>query len=135
MKEESAERSVTEQHRRLDSMFEELLAAMREGDEAGAVRDAFERLREALEAHIDHEDRLYYPALGTLRPKHRAVLDRLIAAHTGFRAHLGEMAARLDARDLAAAERALGAFAGVFAVHEAMEEQLLQDIDAELSEI
>jgi len=63
MKEESAERSIAEQHRRLDSMFEELLAAMREGDEAGVVGDAFARLREALEAHVDHEDRLYYPAL------------------------------------------------------------------------
>jgi len=58
----------------------------------------------------------------------------LIAAHSGFRARLDEIDARLDARDLAAAERALGAFAGVFAAHEAVEEQLLQEIDAELLE-
>ncbi len=134
MTEESAERSVAEQHRRLDSMFEELLAAMREGDEAGVVGDAFARLREALEAHVDHEDRLYYPALGTLRPKHRAVLDGLIAAHARFRVHLDEIAVRLGARDIEAAEHALGAFAGVFAAHEAVEEQLLEEIDAEILE-
>jgi hemerythrin len=132
MKEESTGRSVTEQHRRLDSMFEELLATMREGEEADAVEDAFGRLREALEAHVDHEDRLYYPALSALRPKHRAVLDGLIASHKGFRARLDEISGWLVARDLAAAERAIGAFAGTFAVHEAAEERLLQDIDAEL---
>lgn len=132
MKEESVERSVAEQHRRLDSMFEELLATLREGDDASAARGAFARLREALESHVDQEDRLYYPTLGTLRPKHRAVLDGLIAAHAEMRDRLEEIDARLAARELAEAERALGTFAGAFAVHETVEEQLLRQIDVEI---
>jgi hypothetical protein len=134
MKDRSAEAPVAEQHRRLDSMFEELLATLREGDGAEAVAEAFARLRDALEAHVDHEDHLYYPALATLRPVHGAALDALIASHTGFRALLDAIDARLGARDLAAAERAIGEFAGAFAAHEAAEERLLQQLDAELLE-
>jgi hemerythrin len=129
----SIERSIAEQHRRFDSMFEEILAALREGEPPEAIRDAFAQLREALESHIDQEDRLYYPSLRALRPAHRSVLDGLAVAHDAFRTRIEEIDARLGARDLGDAERALGAFGEAFAAHEAAEEQLLARIDAELA--
>jgi hemerythrin len=126
--------AVAEQHRRLDAMFGEALAALRESAAPDAIRESFERLRGALETHLAQEDRLYYPSLGALRPVHRAVLDGLVAAHDGFRSRLEEIDARLGRQDLGEAERALGAFCNVFAAHEASEEQLLRKIDAEVAE-
>lgn len=130
----SLECSIAEQHHRLDAMFEEILVALREGEAREAIRDAFARLREALESHIDQEDRLYYPSLRALRPAHRTVLDGLAVAHDAFRTRLEEIDARLGARDLGDAERAIGVFGEAFAAHEATEERLLARIDAELSE-
>ncbi|MCX5738952.1 MAG: hemerythrin domain-containing protein [Proteobacteria bacterium] len=129
----SIERSIAEQHRRFDSMFKEILAALREGEPPEAIRDAFAQLREALESHIDQEDRLYYPSLRALRPADRSVLDGLAVAHDAFRTRLGEIDARLGARDLGDAERAIRAFGEAFAAHEATEERLLARIDAELA--
>jgi len=131
---DSIEQAVAEQHRRLDAMFGEALAAMRGSAPPDEVRDAFERLREALEAHLAQEDQLYYPSLGALRPVHRGLLDGLVAAHDGFRSRLDEIDARLERQDLGEAERALGAFSSAFAVHEASEEQLLRKIDTEVTE-
>jgi len=106
--------------------------ALREDDAPEAIRGAFARLREALESHIDQEDRLYYPSLRALRPAHRTVLDSLVVAHDGFRTRLAEIDAGLDTRDRTDAGIDLGAFAEAFAAHEAVEEQLLRRIDAEI---
>jgi hemerythrin len=133
-KNDSIGQAVAEQHRRLDAMFGETLATLRESAAPDVIRLTFERLRDALEAHLTQEDRLYYPSLGVLRPVHRAVLDGLIAAHDGFRSRLEEIEARLGKQDLGEAERALGAFCSAFAAHEASEEQLLRRIDAEVAE-
>ena len=129
----SIERSIAEQHRRLDAMFEEILACLREGESRSAVRDAFARLRDALESHLDQEDRLYYPPLRALRPAHRADLDSLIVAHTGFRTRLDAIGAQLDAPEHADLERTIAAFAEAFGAHEANEERLLARIDAEVT--
>jgi len=129
----SIEHSIAEEHRRLDALFEEILVAMREDEPPEAIRDAFARLREALESHIDQEDRLYYPSLRALRPAHRDVLYSLAAAHDVFRTRLEEIDTRLGARDLGAAERAIGAFGEAFAAHELTEERLLAHIDAEVA--
>jgi hypothetical protein len=128
----SIEHSISEQHRHLDAMFEETLMALREDDAPEAIRAAFARLREAVESHIDQEDRLYYPSLRALRPAHRGVLDGLVVAHDGFRTRLEEIDVELGADDRVNAARDLGAFAEAFAGHEAVEEQLLRRIDAEI---
>lgn len=131
---DSIEHAVAEQHRRLDAMFGEALAAMRESAAPDAIREAFGRLRDALDAHLAQEDRLYYPSLGALRPAHRPVLDALVAAHDGFRSRLEEIEAQMGRQDLGEAERALGAFCSAFAAHEASEEKLLKRIAAEVAE-
>jgi hypothetical protein len=122
------------QHRRLNSHFEGLLEALRAGGAPDALRDDFRRLREALEAHVDQEDRLYYPAVRALRPVHRPVLEELVVAHEIFRSQLGAIEASLAEAAFSAAERALVEFVEGFAAHEAAEEALLRRIDAEILE-
>jgi hypothetical protein len=122
------------QHRELDTLFVGLLEALRAGGAPETIRDDFRRLREMLEAHVDREDRLYYPAVGALRPIHRPALDSLVFAHEIFRSQLGAIEASLADAAFADAERALGEFVEGFAAHEAAEEALLRRIDAEIVE-
>ena len=130
---DSYEGMFAAEHRRLDAMFETLLAALRDGASDPAVRDLFNEMREALEAHIDQEDRLYYPAVRALRPVHRNVIEGLVGAHELFRAQLGEIDASLASGVVTEAGRALAAFVKAFGEHEAAEERLLHAIDEELS--
>lgn len=122
------------EHRRLDAMFEALLAALRGGSSDTALRERFAEMRESLEAHIDQEDRLYYPAVRALRPVHRDVIEELVRAHELFRARLEEIDGDLARGAIAEAGRELDTFVGAFGEHEATEERLLRAIDAELSE-
>jgi len=121
---------IAAQHRRLDPLFE-------------AVRDAFERaaveadraladLAEALAAHFEQEDRLYYPTIGSLRPEHRGRVDRFAIDHRRFLAQLDGVAERVQRRALEEASREFEAFAHDFAGHEAGEEALLHALQAEL---
>jgi hypothetical protein len=118
------------QHRELDTLFAGLLEALRAGD----APDDFRRLRETLEAHVDREDRLYYPAVGALRPIHRPALESLVTSHEIFRTQLGAIEASLADAAFAEAERALVEFVEGFAAHEEAEEALLRRIDAEILE-
>jgi len=122
------------QHRELDTLFAGLLEALRAGDAAEMIREDFRRLRETLEAHVDREDRLYYPAVGALRPVHRPALESLVVAHEIFRSQLGAIEASLADAAFAEAERSLVEFVEGFAAHEEAEEALLRQIDAEFLE-
>jgi hemerythrin-like domain-containing protein len=134
---DSYEKRVAREHRRLDALFETLLAALRGGDDhVFEARDVFAELRDALESHIDQEDRLYYPALRALRPVHRPLITDLVDAHALFRSRLEALEARLSSASsdaLAEAERAVADFAAAFGAHEASEEAMLRSIDAELA--
>jgi iron-sulfur cluster repair protein YtfE (RIC family) len=132
---DSYERVFAAQHRRLDAMFESLLAGMRDGTDAGRLRTAFAEMCEALESHVAQEDRLYYPAVQALRPVHRAAIEDFTDAHDRFRAQLGEIDAILARGALAEAERAFATFVAAFGAHEAAEERLLQAIDEELESV
>ena len=128
----SHEHAIAVEHRRLEAMFAEVLGALRDGEPTAAIRECFAALRDALEAHVDHEDRLYYPALGTLRPAHRPAIERLIEGHVALRTQLRELESTLDGGDTTRFEAALQAFVLGFAAHEVAEEALLRALDAEL---
>jgi hypothetical protein len=85
-----------------------------------------------LEAHLGHEDRLYYPALRALRPAERDALWSFATAHEAFRARLRAIAAALAQGPLDAAWRLLERTARELALHERQEEILLRRIDADL---
>lgn len=130
--ETSYENTLVAEHRRLESMFAEVLGAIGDGEPQSVVRGAFEFLREALEAHVDQEDRLYYPALRALRPVHRAAIERLMAGHVEFRARLADVDATLAGGSTQQATAQLEALLRGFAAHEVAEETLLGEVDAEL---
>jgi len=69
------------------------------------------------------------PPLRALRPAHRADLDSLIVAHTGFRARLDAIGAQLDAPENADRERTVPAFAQGFGPHWTQERNILDRAD------
>lgn len=132
---ESYERAIAAEHRRLEAIFAEVMGALREGEPPDAIGDAFAALREAIEAHVDQEDQLYYPALRALRPEHRPAIERLIASHAQFRAHLAEVAALVAGGEVARVGAALEALLRGFAAHEVAEEGMLRALDTELGAV
>lgn len=131
--EETYESLLVSQHRRLEAMFAEVAGALRDGEPIAAVRATFATVRESLEAHVDQEDRLYYPALRALRPEHRVAIARLVEDHVEFRGQLAAIAQILGAERRDQTIEAVAAFVRSFAAHEAAEEKLLQAVDAELA--
>jgi hemerythrin len=122
---------IAAQHRRLDGLFEAVRDAF---SQAGLeVDDALARLGEALEAHFEQEDRLYYPTIGSLRPEHRASVERFASDHQRFLAQLATVAESVRHRELEGAAREFEAFAADFVGHEAGEESLLRALEAELA--
>jgi hypothetical protein len=121
---------IAAQHRRLDGLFGAVRDAFsRAGVEAGA---ALAELEEALVAHFEQEDRLYYPTVGSLRPEHRASVERFASDHERFLDRLGQVAERTRRRALEEASREFEAFAADFAAHESHEETLLRALQAEI---
>ena len=129
---ESIGNRVAVEHLRLESLFAETLEELHKGPEGCAAQDAFLQLRDQLEAHVTREERLYFPALRSLRPAHRQALATLVAAHRGFRSRLAEIEASLAGRALESAARGLESLSGLFAAHEAAEERMLHQIEQEL---
>jgi hypothetical protein len=121
---------IAAQHRRLDGLFGAVRDAFaRAGLEAGA---ALAELEEALAAHFEQEDRLYYPTVGSLRPEHRASVERFASDHERFLGRLEKVAETLRRRALEEASREFEAFAADFAGHETREEVLLRALQAEV---
>lgn len=118
-------------HRRLDAFFEGAREALA-GGVPEAARRALAKLQEALADHFEQEDRLYYPAIGSLRPEHRASVECFATDHGRFLDQLERVAERVRARSLAEAARAFEEFALDFAGHEAGEEALLEALRAEV---
>lgn len=124
--------SIVAAHRTLDGLFEATRRSLEKGLGAPAI-DAFCRLREALEAHFEKEDRLYYPPIAVLRPDARRVVEEFSRSHEAFREKFGEIGGLLERRCFEEAGRVFGQFAETFAIHEAAEEKLLAELDRAVS--
>ncbi len=94
--------------------------------------EALVELGDALAAHFEQEDRLYYPTVGSLRPEHRSTIERLAGDHERFLARLGGIAARVRGGALEDGAQEFERFATDFAGHEAAEEALLRALQAEV---
>ena len=92
---------------------------------------AFGELAAELEVHFEQEDRLYYPSIAALAPDHKDRLAELTRRHQAFLEQLRAIADRLAHDDLEGARSAFEAFRAEFRRHEAIEEALLSEIDAE----
>ena len=127
----SIQNLISTQHRRIDSMVAEILGAVTETEDLALVRKAFARMRETLESHLDDEERLYEPALNTARPSHRHALQGFLEVHKVFRSRLAEIDADLADVSHAEAARELTDFIAIFEAHEAAEERLIDQLEAE----
>jgi hemerythrin len=132
MRGDSVEREVFAQHRRLDVLFEEALDAFRSEDPRNDAGAALAELREALETHFDQEDRLYYPAIGALRPDLKPKLERFLDAHAQFHHDFERVEALLSQASLDEARAAFEALSRAFKIHEAAEEATLATLEREL---
>lgn len=124
---------IVAQHRRLDALFEDVREAFSDPDARVAAREAFGELREAVETHFDQEERLYYPAIWGLRPEKKERLRQCIDAHADFRGRMGAIGEQLDLGDVGHGARGFEALAAAFQQHEALEEQVLAELDRELA--
>lgn len=121
---------VAREHEQLEPLFERARDSLAAGTSSAAFA-AMSKLRMALEAHTAQEDRLYYPALWSLCPQHKADLEHFIHSHDRFRGELDEIFRSISGGDLSGAAELFEAFSKSFATHEVYEEELLRKIDAE----
>ena len=123
---------VSREHRHLDDLFSEVEASFAGlGGDPDAVRDAFAALTEQLDVHFEQEERLYYASVGALRPEFEPEIRAISEAHRSFRGQIAAIGDQLERDDLSSARRRIGALAEGFRLHEAIEESLLQRIEAE----
>ena len=132
---ESLERQVAQQHRQLDTLFEETLLATREERDPERALTAFTHLQEALETHFFQEDHLYYPPIWALRPQQKLPLLDFIENHQHFRELLMEIFTQIEGGALEIAARRLDEFLAEFSAHEFKEEKLLRTVDGEFSSL
>ena len=121
---------LAQEHRRLEALFEELTWALETGRPAAEARAVFTELTETLEIHFEQEDRLYYPAIGGLRPELRERLAELAERHQWFRDRLRRVGDHLLHDDIAGARAVFDSLIDAFAAHESVEDEILQQIAA-----
>ena len=117
-------RHISNQHRQLDVMVDSVFDAL-EAHMPRAAAVAFQRFRDALEAHFSLEESLYFPALGGVVPELRDKLGSFVADHMELRGHLDGVDAALDAGALDRAAQVLEELTRALADHEAQEERTL----------
>jgi hypothetical protein len=112
---------IRPEHHRLRLVFDDTSAHLATGEGSTACRE----LREALEAHFEQEESLYYPTLWRLHPEYEDQLRALIMAHRGFLANLDRIIGLLDSDDSVQARADFERLHDQFVGHEKAEEALL----------
>lgn len=120
-------RRVSSQHRQLDEFHRLVVEALGRGS-LQAARLAFTRFRDALEAHIALEDRVFFPALHGLRPDLERDLAALVSEHGDFRVSLEQLHDTLAEGSAETFAEQLDRLVDHVAAHELREEELLASI-------
>jgi len=114
---------ISAQHRALNMLYQEIIKAL--GAESD-VRLPFLRFRDALEAHFDLEDRVFFPAIRGLRQHLSEPVADLGREHEEIRSSLQQLEDRLATQGPIAWSQDLERLADAVSGHEAREEQLLE---------
>jgi hypothetical protein len=122
-------RRISSQHRQLDGLYDIAATALTEQPIAAAYA-AFQRFRDAWEAHTGLEDGFYFPALLGLRRSVGPQLEALSAEHGRFHAELDAIEPLYAAGDANGAAAALEAFVERITEHERREEALARELSA-----
>lgn len=120
----SESRRIASQHQQLDTFFGEVFRALDRGG-MHLASEAFRRFADALEAHFEVEEGIYFPALHGLQPQLEAELIRLVERHGDMRRELVAIRMLLDAGDRESAAPRLERLAVEISEHEGQEEALV----------
>ena len=120
-------RRISSQHRQLDVLFGFVAEALGRGSLPDA-RTAFQRFRDAWDAHTGLEDGFYFPALRGLRPALEERLAALCEDHARLRDALEEVERAFVREELESAATALETVILAIAEHERSEEALVGEI-------
>jgi hypothetical protein len=125
-------KKIAEEHRALDRMFASAHALLEGDGPVLQARDAFEELREALDAHLSAEENLYFPTIWALRPEFKGRLRAFIRAHHHFRGLIEEIVGLMESHETEEATHVLGQLRHEFGRHEGGEEDTLRSLDEEI---
>jgi len=107
-----------------EELHHEAQTALAVGD-LEVARIAIERLGRSLEMHFALEDRVYFPALATLRADLAGTLQRFREEHDSMLTYVTEILAALAQQDATAAAEGLDDLITGFLRHEGREEAML----------
>ena len=118
---------LSTQHQQLDTFFDSVMSALERGSLTGA-RVAFVRFCDALGAHVDLEDPVFFPALRGLQPSLTELLTGLVREHTVVRQELDELRDLLAAGSAETFVKRFERLGGFLCDHERREDELLQHV-------
>ena len=122
-------RQIGEQHRQLRELHAALRRAMASQDRQDA-RERFRCYREAVGAHFELEDDVFFPALHGLHPEHAEALESLGRDHDALLDELVRLGSLLEGEAPAAFGAGFDALRAAFASHETREEDLVSRLTA-----
>ena len=117
-------RRIASQHQQLNTLFGGVFQALDRGG-IHLATEAFGRFCDALEAHFEVEERMYFPALHGLLPEIRGELSRLVERHGTMRRDLVAIRMLFTGGDRESVCPRLEKLAVDISRHEADEEHLL----------
>ena len=117
---------IRSQHTQLGELHQLVARALDRG-EVHSARRSFERFEEALRAHLEVEERIYFPALHGLRPSLAEDIARLVREHDAIVALLPGLRGLLRAGEMELSRERLRDLARLISEHEAQEEILIED--------
>jgi hypothetical protein len=116
---------VRRQHHALAEAQAELEQALREG-RVDAIMRACERYCEALRAHFDLEEQVFFPAVHGLLPDRERTILGLDRDHLRFREEAEALGGRVERGDWSGCQAALRILRSALDEHEATEEELVR---------
>jgi hypothetical protein len=124
----AAQRAIGDEHLRLEELIAHTELALSRDETDPEMLVVAVALRDAMEAHFEREESLYYPTLWALRPRLESALKKLIGVHQDFRSRLGALVETLERGDVEQAGQQLDEFNALFRDHEVAEERLLASL-------
>jgi len=124
----AAQRAIGNEHLKLQELIASTEHALSLGEADPQVVRLAGELRDAVEAHFEREESLYYPTLWALRPSVESALKTLVDIHRDFCVRLGSLVKTLERGEVLQAARQLEDFSALFGEHERAEERILASL-------
>lgn len=120
-----------EEHSELDQLVSALAGAL-ERSGVAAASAALEDLYDAMDAHFDVEEGMYFPLLERLPSTHGADVKALREAHARIRGDLEKIRSHLSDDELDRARGLMGELMVLFDGHEQAESRLIAELEQAL---